>query len=66
MIKGILHDKLSTIGEISIKYSIENSLVDMLIKIFRKNGYIVCNNDLSDITLTPAGEEYFESLGIYY
>ncbi len=66
VIKGILHDKLSTIGEISIKYSIENSLVDMLIKIFRKNGYIVCNNDLSDITLTPAGEEYFESLGIYY
>ena len=65
MIKGILHDKLSTINEISIKYSIENSLVDMLIKIFRKNGYIVCNNDLSDITLTPAGEEYFESLGIY-
>ena len=36
VIKGILHDKLSTINEISIKYSIENSLVDMLIKIFRK------------------------------
>lgn len=32
----------------------------MLIKSFRKDGYIVCNNDLTGITVTSQGEEYFE------
>ena len=44
------------------KYDILQSIVDMLVKLFRKNGYIVCNNDLTDITVTPAGEEYFEEI----
>lgn len=30
--------------------------------IFRKQRYIVCNNDLTDITVTIAGEEYFEEI----
>lgn len=62
VIKGIFEDNGKTIEIISKKYQIEYSIVEALIKIFRKQNYIVCNNDLTDITLTPAGEEYFEEI----
>lgn len=60
VIRAIFEDNISTINDISKKYSIEESIIEMLIKIFRKEGYIVCNNDLTDITVTSAGEEYFD------
>ena len=62
MIRAIFVDELSTIETISKKYDILPSFVEMLIRIFRKEGYVVCNNNLTDITVTPAGEEYFEEV----
>lgn len=60
VIHAIFVDELSTIDEISRRYNILSSIVDMFVKLFRKEKYIVCNNDLTDITVTPVGEEYFE------
>lgn len=34
----------------------------MLVKSFKREGYIVYNNDLTNITLTPTGEEYSDEL----
>ena len=61
VIRAISLDNLS-IDEICEKYEISPSIVEMLVKSFKKDGYIVYNNDLTDITLTPDGEEYFEEI----
>lgn len=44
------------------KHQIEYSIVEALIKLFRKQKYMVCNNDLTDITITEAGKEYFREV----
>lgn len=62
VIRAIFVDELSTIEEISRIYNILPSIVDMFVKLFRKEKYIVCNNDLTEITVTPAGEEYFKRI----
>lgn len=59
VIQGIINDK-NEISIIAEKYSINYSIVEALVKIFKKQGYIVCNNDLTDITITKSGKEYFE------
>lgn len=62
VVHAIFIDKLSEIDEICEKYEIPPSIVEMLVKSFKKEGYIAYNNDLTDITLTPTGEEYFEEI----
>ena len=49
------------IKDVSEKYGIPDSITKNLIQIFRKSGYISCNNDLTDIEVTISGKEYFES-----
>lgn len=49
------------IDEVSEKYNIPNSVIKNLIRIFRKKGFIYCENDLSNIVVTASGKEYFES-----
>lgn len=62
MVRAISLDKLLSIDAISREYEILPSIVEMLVKLFRKERYIVCNNDLTEITVTPAGEEYFKGI----
>lgn len=62
VVRAIFINKLSAIDEISEKYEILPNIVEMLVKSFKRDGYIIYNNDLTDITLTPAGEEYFEEI----
>ena len=62
VIRAILVDELSTIDEISSKYNILPSIVEALVKLFRNEDYLVCNNNLTGISATPAGEEYFEEM----
>lgn len=62
VIQSLIKDNENKIEAIAEKYSINYSIVEALIKLFRKQGYIVCNNDLTDITITTAGEEYFEEI----
>lgn len=62
VIHAIFVDRLSEIDEISEKYEIPPSIVEMLVKSFKREGYIVYNNNLTDITLTPEGKEYFEEM----
>ena len=58
VIRAIIVDEISTIDEISRNYNICYSIVEALVKLFRKKEYIVCKNDLTDIDVTPVGEEY--------
>lgn len=62
VIQSLIKDNENKIETIAKKYSITYSVVEALIKVFRKQRYIVCNNDLTDITVTIAGEEYFEEI----
>ena len=62
VVRAMLVDELSTIEEISIKYDIRRTIVENLVKLFRREGYIVCKNDLTDIGVTPAGEMYFAEI----
>lgn len=62
VIHGILVDGLSTIDEISRKYDVFSSIVEEIIKLFRKNGCIICNADLTDIAVIPGAEDYFEKI----
>lgn len=62
VVRAIFIDKLSEIDEICEKYEIRRSIVEMLVKSFKRDEFIIYNNDLTDITLTPAGEEYFEEI----
>ena len=62
VIQSLINDCENKIEAIAEKYSINYSIVESLIKLFRKQGYIVCNNDLTDITVTIDGEEYFKEI----
>ena len=62
VIQSLIKDNEKEIEKIVEKYSIKYSVVEALIKLFRKRGYISCNNDLTDIVVTIAGEEYFEEI----
>ena len=62
VIQSLIKDNEKEIEKIVEKYSIKYSVVEALIKLFRKRGYISCNNDLTDIIVTIAGEEYFEEI----
>ena len=62
VIQSLIKDNEKEIEKIVEKYSIKYSVVEALIKLFRKRGYIRCNNDLTDIVVTIAGEEYFEEI----
>lgn len=62
VIQSLIKDCENKIETIAEKYSISYSIVEALIKLFRKQRYIVCNNDLTDIEVTTDGEEYFEEI----
>lgn len=62
VIRSIFKDNEKEIETIAEKYSIKYSVVEALIKLIRKKGYISCKNDLTDISVTTLGEEYFEDL----
>lgn len=62
VIQSLITDGENKIETIAEKYSINYSIVEAIIKLFRKQGYVVCNNDLTDITVTIDGEEYFEEI----
>ena len=49
------------ISYFSKKYKIHYSIIESLIKIFRKKDFISCDNDLNNIIVTPQGKEFFES-----
>ena len=49
------------ISDFSKKYKIHYSIIESLIKIFRKKDFISCDNDLNNIIVTPQGKEFFES-----
>lgn len=49
------------IGDVAVKYGIHYSIIESIIKIFRKKEFISCDNDLTNIEVSIRGKEYFAS-----
>lgn len=60
IISSIVNDKETLIKQISDKLNIKYSIVEAIVKIFWKKGYISCKNDLTIIDITFEGEYYFQ------
>ena len=60
VIEELNSDNNFIIADISEKYQIHYSIIESIIKIFRKKDFISCNNDLSNVEVTISGKEYFE------
>ena len=61
VIKELNFNENFILADVSEKYHIPNSIIKNLIQIFRKKGFIFCENDLTNIVVTPLGKEYFGS-----
>lgn len=61
VIKELNFNENFILADVSEKYYIPNSIIKNLIQIFRKKGFIFCENDLTNIVVTPLGKEYFGS-----
>lgn len=60
IISAIVNDKETLIKHISDKFNIKYSIVEAIVKIFLKKGYILCKNDLTILDITFEGEYYFQ------